>query len=556
MSKVLVVADDITGADDIGLMYYKSGHESVVFPYSSWMEASFDFSDKVVIDTDSRLVSRKEAYQRVFNVVKKYSNDDISLYFDKQCSVFRGNIGAEFDAMLDALNADFAPVVLGFPDNGRTTVDGVHYVHGTKLEESQFRYDPMNPMTKSNLVDILSEQTSRRVSLISYHEYLDGFSRLEAVFEKEKARGGYVIFDVRDNEDLKSLSLLLKNERIICGSSAIAYYLGLLEPAAEVLEVELAYAAQAVAHRHLVVVLQVFVHLFYIVFFGEGVRDASFQRGLVRRGVEDDGVGLLPVAAGASRFLEVGLDRVRQVHVYHQAYVRLVDAHAEGVCGHDDAAFALLPAVLAQVLGGVVQSGVVVVGREALGGQPFGYLFGAASVAHIDDGASGDTAEDVQQFARLVFRPSDHIGQVLSLEAHAEHILVGEAEACLNVLHHFGRGGGRQGQYGYAGQEVADFGNLQVGGPEVIAPLRDAVALVHGNHRDVHPAELGAEDVRVQPLGRDVEELVVAEDGVLQRGDNLLPVHAGMDAKGADAPVLEVLHLVLHQGDEGRHHQA
>ena len=234
MSKVFVVADDITGADDIGLMYYKSGHESVVFPYSSWREASFDFSDKVVIDTDSRLVSRQEAYKRVFNVVKKYSNDDISLYFDKQCSVFRGNIGAEFDAMLDALNADFAPVVLGFPDNGRTTVDGVHYVHGTRLEESQFRYDPMNPMTKSNLVDILSEQTSRRVSLISYHEYSGGLSHLKAVFEKEKAKGGYVIFDVRDNEDLKSLSLLLKNERIICGSSAIAYYLGLLEPAAKV----------------------------------------------------------------------------------------------------------------------------------------------------------------------------------------------------------------------------------------------------------------------------------------------------------------------------------
>ena len=33
---------------------------------------------------------------------------------------------------------------------------------------------------------------------------------------------------------MKSLSLLLKNERIICGSSAIAYYLGLLEPAAKV----------------------------------------------------------------------------------------------------------------------------------------------------------------------------------------------------------------------------------------------------------------------------------------------------------------------------------
>ena len=82
------------------------------------------------------------------------------------------------------------------------------------------------------------------------------------------------------------------------------------------------------------------------------------------------------------------------------------------------------------------------------------------------------------------------------------------------------------------------------------------MAFVDGDEADVHPPQFGAEDVGVQPLGRDVEEFVLAEDGVLQRGDHLLAVHARVDAEGADAAGAEVLHLVFHQGDEGGDHQA
>ena len=56
----------------------------------------------------------------------------------------------------------------------------------------------------------------------------------------------------------------------------------------------------------------------------------------VLQAIGHPGVGRLSVAAGASRFLIVGLDRFRQVEVGDEAYVRLVDAHAEGDGRHDD----------------------------------------------------------------------------------------------------------------------------------------------------------------------------------------------------------------------------
>ena len=228
MTTTVVIADDITGSNDIGIMYTKAGLESVVYSYDR-LEYNQVFDDEIVIiDTNSRFLDTKDAYTRVYNATKRFDKGEVKQFFSKQCSVFRGNIGAEFDAMLDALEEEFAIVVLGFPDNGRTTIQGTHYVNGVRLEDSQFRDDPVHPMTRSNLVEILESQTKRKVSTI-YHEDLDrGLEFLKEKIRHMKAITNYLIFDVRDNDDLRLIAQAVKDEKIICGSSALGYYLGLL----------------------------------------------------------------------------------------------------------------------------------------------------------------------------------------------------------------------------------------------------------------------------------------------------------------------------------------
>ena len=63
------------------------------------------------------------------------------------------------------------------------------------------------------------------------------------------------------------------------------------------------------------------------------------------------------------------------------------------------------------------------------------------------------------------------------------------------------------------------------------------MAFVHRNHADLHFPQFDTEDFRIQSLGGDVEELIVAEDAVLEGCDNVLPVHAGVDGKRFDAPL-------------------
>ncbi|KRE34101.1 four-carbon acid sugar kinase family protein [Paenibacillus sp. Soil724D2] len=228
-----IIADDITGANDIGIMYAKANIRTHVYPMEAWTgrdQSNGAEPDVLVLDTHSRLDTPDDAYTKVYQMTKRLQEAGCARFINKTCSVFRGNIGTEFDAMLDALDASFGIVVLGFPKNGRTTLNGIHYVHGKKLQESEFRNDPVHPMRCSNLVDILQSQTDRRVGLIPIHIVEQGASVLEEQIAVMKQSGfTYIILDVRDQQSLKTIAQAVQAEPIICGSSALAEELALLE---------------------------------------------------------------------------------------------------------------------------------------------------------------------------------------------------------------------------------------------------------------------------------------------------------------------------------------
>lgn len=221
-----VIADDITGSNDIGVMFGKSGYIADIHSYDANIldQMPLPKPDVLIFDTDSRLDASGLAYDKVFQATRDIQKAGAVQFFNKTCSVFRGNIGAEFDAMLDALGEPFAIVVLGFPENGRQTFDSIHYVHGKKLEKSEFQHDPVHPMTQSNLVHILQSQTRRKVGAIQHKVINKGWKALKREIEtiKKKQDYQYVILDVTDQKDLYEIAQAVHEEKVICGSSAIA----------------------------------------------------------------------------------------------------------------------------------------------------------------------------------------------------------------------------------------------------------------------------------------------------------------------------------------------
>ncbi|SKA85402.1 Uncharacterized conserved protein YgbK, DUF1537 family [Clostridium sp. USBA 49] len=224
MKKLIgVVADDITGGNDIGIMFAKNGLVTEVYRYHENMEfKKVEDVDVIIIDTDSRLDEPKVAAEKVYNSTKSLMKIPCDMYFNKTCSVFRGNIGVEFDAMQEALGIDKSIVILGFPANGRVTKNGLHYVNGVLLENSQFANDPIHPMKESNVVKILESQTEKTVGIINYNIVKQGEEILKSHIEKMKKDFSYIILDVTEQEDLKIIAKAAAGELNLCGSSAIA----------------------------------------------------------------------------------------------------------------------------------------------------------------------------------------------------------------------------------------------------------------------------------------------------------------------------------------------
>ena len=120
---------------------------------------------------------------------------------------------------------------------------------------------------------------------------------------------------------------------------------------------------------------------------------------------------------------------------------------------------------------------------------------------------------------------AEHLRRV-GAEAEADQDLVADDRGG-------GRGAGEDARRAQLGEERAD---LQVVGPEVVAPLADAVRLVHGHERRRELRDERAEAGIGEPLGRDVGQL-----------------------EGAGAQPREPLaHLVggERRGEEGRGHAA
>ena len=223
--KIGVVADDVTGANDIGIMFRKGGYRSAVFPQGLLqfcdLKAEAEKLDVIIMDTDSRFDAPEQAKEKVRQATELLMTLPCDMYYNKTCSVFRGNIGAEFDEMQDVLGVDCSMVVLGFPANGRTTLDGIHYVYGEKLEDSQFRNDPIHPMTTSSLEEILHKQSKRRVSHINWKDLDQGLKYVRTKKEVLKKECAYLVFDIRDQADMRLVARVVSDEKNICGSSAI-----------------------------------------------------------------------------------------------------------------------------------------------------------------------------------------------------------------------------------------------------------------------------------------------------------------------------------------------
>ena len=210
MPRLGVIADDLTGANATGILFGKRGFRAVSSLGGVQCELPGE-PDVIVVSTESRAIAPTEAYGRVYQAAKDLLGLGVQ-HFDKRIdSTLRGNMGAEIDALLQALRDrgtdPMAVVVAAFPGSGRSTVGGYHLVGGVPLELTDVANDPTCPIHDSSLPYLLSEQSRNSVGVVFLSTVLKGSEAVAEALRHLYSEGNRVIAaDCISDADLETVA--------------------------------------------------------------------------------------------------------------------------------------------------------------------------------------------------------------------------------------------------------------------------------------------------------------------------------------------------------------
>ncbi len=150
---ILVFADDLTGALEVGAKFATYGHSAMIttgLTPSAWPNCSV-----LVVDTETRHLTAEQAAARIRCLADIARSASPRIIYKKTDSTLRGNIGAEFNALHDAFPGQLLAYVPAYPDMGRTVKNGQLFVWGTRVHETEFGTDQGSPVRDSRIAAVL-----------------------------------------------------------------------------------------------------------------------------------------------------------------------------------------------------------------------------------------------------------------------------------------------------------------------------------------------------------------------------------------------------------------
>jgi uncharacterized protein YgbK (DUF1537 family) len=204
MNRLLVIADDFTGALDTGVQFSKKGVPVLVLTAEqlSLDKMERDGAEVLVVDTESRHLPAEEARNIVAQIATDAKKHGFRRFYKKTDSALRGNIGAELAGLLEAGEGTCLTFVPAFPKSRRVTRNGIQYIDGVEAGQSVFSKDPFTPVTHSVVADIIHLQANILTESITS----DVYEKAAVRPDKKTVR----ICDAESMNDIEALSVYLK----------------------------------------------------------------------------------------------------------------------------------------------------------------------------------------------------------------------------------------------------------------------------------------------------------------------------------------------------------
>lgn len=194
--KLLIIADDFTGALDTGVQFAARGASTcvVVDPDYPMEQAQ---AQVLILDAETRHLSGQQAYEVVYQATRRALDAGFTHIYKKTDSALRGNVGAELTAVLDASRSACLAFLPALPKMNRVTRQGIHYIDGVPVAESVFGKDPFEPVTQSSVEAVLRQGSQAAVVL---HELGS---------EPWMTTPGIHVYDAETEQDLKTIGKAL-----------------------------------------------------------------------------------------------------------------------------------------------------------------------------------------------------------------------------------------------------------------------------------------------------------------------------------------------------------
>lgn len=219
--KIGVIADDFTGASDIGLTLAEAGMSVAQF-IGVPTEAPDLGLGAGVVALKSRTAPVAEAVAESLAACDWLLAQGARQIILKVCSTFdstpEGNIGPVLDALAGRLSAGPVIVCPAFPENGRSVYQGHLFVADQLLSESGMQDHPLTPMADPDLRRVLGTQSIREIGHIPALTVLQGRAAIGDAATGDR----HLITDAITDADLVEIGAAARDLPLLCGGSGIA----------------------------------------------------------------------------------------------------------------------------------------------------------------------------------------------------------------------------------------------------------------------------------------------------------------------------------------------
>ena len=224
MHRLLIVADDLTGAADCGMTFLAAGLDTVVVLKD---DEPIPGADVVSVDAATRRLSSPQATEQTARLTHRYLTPQTQILFKKLDSTLRGHVAQETAAVLSVTRAlhgaqGIAIVAPAFPAMGRTTVGGRQFVRGVPVETTEIWHrEALN--ASAYLPGRLGEHGLRTTHIDL--GTVRSEKRLSDALAGAKAQHDAVVCDAETDEDLHAIvhaGMALQTPIVWAGSAGLA----------------------------------------------------------------------------------------------------------------------------------------------------------------------------------------------------------------------------------------------------------------------------------------------------------------------------------------------